>query len=306
MKTVVCMLTVIAMLSGIIIPALATDIEQQSQENSTVIQLEETAKTGLCKVKQEDGSSAWFFYKKNGTVVKEQWKKVDGVKYYFLKSGKAATGSKKIEGVWYIFDRKGRLFTPEKEGVVRVDGVLYCANKKGKALPGWHVIGKKVVYASKRGKCAAGERISYIKFTKKGYAKNADQAIAKIEACKFISKHTKKGWSRNQKFKACFQYVMWYTKFTPRWNVPGKFKKGWEYKAAVSMFQNKLKGNCHGMASTVAAVAKELGYKPYVWRAAEDHSFVKVNDRYYDNMHGSVFARRSMTEHWHVVEKFKF
>lgn len=64
--------------------------------------------------------------------------------------------------------------------------------------------------------------------------------------------------------------------------TPAEFKsRRWVYKYAVQMFENGLTGNCYGMASAVAAVAKELGYQPYVITLAEGHSFVMINGRYY-------------------------
>ena len=45
--------------------------------------------------------------------------------------------------------------------------------------------------------------------------------------------------------------------------TPQEFKtKDWVYKYSLQMFQNGLTGNCYGIASSVAAIAKELGYEP--------------------------------------------
>ena len=46
-------------------------------------------------------------------------------------------------------------------------------------------------------------------------------------------------------------------------------------------------------SNAVAAVAKELGYQPYVITLAEGHSFVMINGRYYDNMYGALFDAAS-------------
>lgn len=56
------------------------------------------------------------------------------------------------------------------------------------------------------------------------------------------------------------------------------------------MFQNGLTGNCYGIASSVAAIAKELGYEPYVITIPDGHSFVTINGLYYDNMYGTLFG----------------
>ena len=66
--------------------------------------------------------------------------------------------------------------------------------------------------------------------------------------------------------------------------TPQEFKtKDWVYKYSLQMFQNGLTGNCYGIASSVAAIAKELGYEPYVITIPEGHSFVMINGLYYDN-----------------------
>lgn len=41
------------------------------------------------------------------------------------------------------------------------------------------------------------------------------------------------------------------------------------------------------------AVAKELGYQPYVITLAEGHSFVMIDGRYYNNMYGALFDAES-------------
>jgi hypothetical protein len=71
------------------------------------------------------------------------------------------------------------------------------------------------------------------------------------------------------------------------------------------MFQNSLTGNCYGISSAVAAVAKELGYQPYVIRTTNGHSFVMVDGKYYDNMYGAKFGATTHRA-YKVKEKFKF
>lgn len=101
--------------------------------------------------------------------------------------------------------------------------------------------------------------------------------------------------TNRQKLRACFNYIIGYNRFVGSMDpTPAEFKsRRWVYKYAVQMFENGLTGNCYGMASAVAAVAKELGYQPYVITLAEGHSFVMINGRYYDNMYGALFDAAS-------------
>ena len=100
---------------------------------------------------------------------------------------------------------------------------------------------------------------------------------------------------------------MAYTNFVGNMDpTPQEFKtKDWVYKYALQMFQNGLTGNCYGIASSVAAIAKELGYEPYVITIPDGHSFVMINGLYYDNMYGTLFG--AYTRPAYTIEyKIKF
>ena len=267
-----------------VVPAYAT--QATAQQNGLV---------------EKDG--VYYFYRKN-RLVRNSWKKINGRRYYFKANGAAATASCKVGKTYYVFDEKGRLFEPAKKTVKKVGDQVYCVKKGGKAVKGWHVIKKKVYYSRKNGQCAKNEKISYIRFNSKSQASNTDKAKAKIEAAKFIRKHTKKSWSKRKKFKACFHYIMANTLYDSDHNPPRFKKKNWQYRGAVDMFQNELWGNCFGISCSVAAVAKELGYKPTHIRLA-DHGYVIVNGKYFDNMHGAKFAS-SRRPAGKVIEKFKY
>ena len=71
------------------------------------------------------------------------------------------------------------------------------------------------------------------------------------------------------------------------------------------MFQNGLTGNCYGIASSVAAIAKELGYEPYVITIPDGHSFVMINGLYYDNMYGTLFGAATRPA-FTIEHKIKF
>ena len=147
-------------------------------------------------------------------------------------------------------------------------------------------------YVYKNGKCATNETVGGIKFNKNGYASNLTQARCKLAARNFIACHSNANASNYEKFRSCFYYIMAYTNFVGYMDpTPQEFKtKDWVYKYSLQMFENGLTGNCYGIASSVAAIAKELGYEPYVITIPDGHSFVMINGLYYDNMYGTLFG----------------
>ena len=259
-------------------------------------------KNGLIK------SGNTYCYYVNGKVVKNTWKKVKG-KYYWLKAnGKAAVnGHYKVKGVYYVFDKNACRLSPGKNAVVKVNGQNYFVDAKGRAVKGWNELNNKMYYVYANGKCASSTVVEGIKFDKYGVAADLTQARCKLAAKTFIELHTTSKMSNYTKFRTCFRYIMAYTRFSPR-KSPSKeeFKTtSWVYKYALDMFQTNLTGNCYGISSCVAAIAKELGYTPYVVTITDDHSFVTINGLYYDNMYGTLFG--ASTRPYYVTrQRIKF
>lgn len=188
----------------------------------------------------------------------------------------------------------------------RIQNRTYIVNKKGKAVKGWQKLGNKVYYASKTGKCVVNQTVDGIRLNKNGYA-TSTKALCKAAARRFISLHTTSKMSKRQKLRACFNQIIWYNRFVGNMDpTPAEFKKKtWVYKYALQMFQNGLTGNCYGISSSVAAVAKELGYQPYVITIPDGHSFVVIDGLYYDNMYGTLFGASSRPAYT-VQYKIKF
>ena len=174
-----------------------------------------------------------------------------------------------------MFDKYARRVAPGKKAVVKVNGVKYFVDAKGRAVAGWNELNGKMYYVYKNG-----------------YASNLIQARCKLAARNFIACHSNANASNYEKFRSCFYYIMAYTNFVGYMDpTPQEFKtKDWVYKYSLQMFQNGLTGNCYGIASSVAAIAKELGYEPYVITIPDGHSFVMINGLYYDNMYGTLFG----------------
>ena len=229
-----------------------------------------------------------YRYYVNNKPVRNKWKKINGKYYWFKSNGIAAhDGHYKIKGVFYLFNKNAQRIIPGKKSIVKVNGVMY--------------------YVYKNGKCATNETVGGIKFNKNGYASNLTQARCKLAARNFIARHSNANASNYEKFRSCFYYIMAYTNFVGYMDpTPQEFKtKDWVYKYSLQMFQNGLTGNCYGIASSVAAIAKELGYEPYVITIPDGHSFVMINGLYYDNMYGTLFGAATRPAYT-IEHKIKF
>jgi hypothetical protein len=234
-----------------------------------------------------------YRYYTNGKLLKNKWKVINGKRYYFTKNGNAAKGGAvRINKVYYVFNEKAQLLTPKKTSFVTVGKNKYYINKKGKPVSGWLLQNKKLYYIGKNGKMAVSKTIDGITLNKYGYVKYTVKIQCTIEARKFIERHTSSGMSKLQKLRACYNYILWYQTFRAN-RDPDFSSKNWPYACAVDMFtSSNLAGNCYGFACTVAAVAKELGFQPYVLTVPDDHGYVRIDGAYYDNM-GALFGASS-------------
>ena len=187
---------------------------------------------------------------------------------------------------------------------------MYLMKRLAKGTPvsvGWHEYNGKMYYVYRDGKCAANRTVGGIRFTKDGYASNMDQVKCKLAAKKFIAQHTTANMTKEQKLRACFNYIVGYNRFVGNMSpTKEEFQTTtWVYKYGLQMFQNGLTGNCYGMSSSFAAVAKELGYQPYVITIPEGHGFVMIDGRYYDNMYGGLFNAATRPAYY-VLQKIRF
>lgn len=252
-------------------------IEQppSSEPEQTMLPIPSPPENGLVQVGKH------YQYFKNGKPVKSRWKTIDGYKYYFKANGNAAVKSCKIHGTYYVFNVKGRLFTPKKDSLVTVEDVKFYVTPKGIPIPGWKIIKKKLYYVYKNGRCAANETIDKIKFTEDGYAKSDSISSLKIKTMQVTAKIIKPDMNKAQKLKTCWYYINSF-RFKAR-SYPDETKKNWKYQCALDML-NEKSGNCYGISHAFAALAKEIGYKPYVIVIPKIHCWVRINGKYWDNM----------------------
>lgn len=150
-----------------------------------------------------------------------------------------------------------------------------------KSVQGWKIISNKLYYINKDGSYAVNKTIDKIRLTSKGYAKSDSISKLKIKTMKVAAKITKPSMSKKQKLRACWRYINTF-RFKAR-SYPDKTKKNWKYQCALDML-NKKKGNCYGIANAFAALAKEVGYQPYVIEIPKVHCWVRINGKYWDNM----------------------
>ena len=260
-------------------------------------------KKGLIKEK-----GGYRYYVKNKPL-KNAWKRINSRYYWFRGNGYAAqSGTFKIKNTYYVFDEKARRLAPKKNSVQKVKNNRYFVTSKGTPVSvGWHEYNGKMYYVYRDGKCAANRTVGGIRCTKDGYASNMDQVKCKLAAKKFIAQHTTANMTKEQKLRACFNYIVGYNRFVGNMSpTKEEFQTTtWVYKYGLQMFQNGLTGNCYGISSSFAAVAKELGYQPYVITIPEGHGFVMIDGRYYDNMYGGLFNAATRPAYY-VLQKIKF
>ena len=94
-----------------------------------------------------------YRYYVNNKPVRNKWKKINGKYYWFKSNGVAAhDGYYKVKGVYYVFDKYARRVAPGKKAVVKVNGVKYFVDAKGRAVAGWNELNGKMYYVYKNGK----------------------------------------------------------------------------------------------------------------------------------------------------------
>lgn len=238
------------------------------------------------------------------------WKKIKGYKYYFSKdNNEMFTGLHKIKNDYYIFDKHGHLAQSDGISIVKVAGNIYCAGEDGKAVSGWQIKGKKLYYATKKGKVKRNTKYQGIVLTETGAAKDNTNSKLKIQVIKVINSITNENMSKSSKLSACWSYIV-RGGFHYASKYPNLNSSGWPRSTAYNMLSTHS-GNCYSYACAFAALASEIGYKPYIVcgrvhgsrdRAADGytrHAWVRINGLNYDPeaqyagwMRG-IYARRS-------------
>ena len=219
-----------------------------------------------------------------------RWKTQNGRRYYLLKNGSMAVGVRKISGVVYAFDENGALQRPESRSLIKIDGETYYVAPNGRTVAGWHVINKKLYYMDSRGKMLKDQVVEEIRLLKSGAAKKSDQTTWQMLVSRTVDELTDDTMTREQKLRACWEYLTSKRNFTYGGNDPKLWKKNWWKEAAYIMLYTH-RGNCYHCAATFAAMAHTLGHKAYV-----------VSGEIYD--YGNYVGRRDhMVGHgWDIID----
>lgn len=253
-----------------------------------------------------------YYYSGNdGKILKKCGMVKIGKYYYYLtKNYSRATGFRKVKGSWYYFNKKtGRRY--EKVGWKTIKKKKYYFQKNHAVATGVTKIGGKKYSFSAKGVLEKNKRP--FKFGSKYYRTDDNGVLiksSKLQAqCsevtwKFINAHSNASMSNAARFRACFNYMEAYSVFHYRPFNAALFKgKEWKYRMTIQMLRDH-DGDCHHFACSIASIARELGYHPYVVVTAGDHSFVMIDGKYYDNM-GALFGASSHSA-YEIFKKQKF
>ena len=239
------------------------------------------------------GNKIYYYYK--GKMVKNKWKRYNGYKYYFGANGNAVRGGQRINNVVYVFDEKGRLFENKQNKIVKSGSNIYhIRTKHGRASIGYFIYKNNLYYADPKGRLyqKKSRQNGQLYFTNAGAARKDYNALLKMRVMQIVSSITNSGMSQSQKLYACWKYVV-YGGFYYGGPDPNIYQSGWARSEALRMFRTGY-GNCYGFSCIFAALAREIGYTPYMIcgrvpgsrdGAADGftrHCWVKINGLYYD------------------------
>ena len=195
----------------------------------------------------------------------------------------------------------------------------------GRLRTGWFRSGGYVFFANDRGIIVRNATYDGVRFDRYGRTRMTDSLRLKLTAKNIISSVTNSGMSRGEKLRACYNYLAYGHHFYYYvWADPDINARNWWIGCAQKMFDQK-RGNCYGFACTFAALAKELGYDPYVIcgrvpgsrdQAADGytrHGWVLINGLHYDAEGafagwGGCFGTSSFTTAYQVqkIVRFKY
>lgn len=244
----------------------------------------------------------YYYFDSKGRAITEKWKTINGKKYYFKKSGVAATKSYKIMNQYYVFNLKGQLLISDKTRRKKLGDDYFYIDSQGRPAAGWHVLNTKsmyqadVIFVSRNGKCAQNKKVKGIRFNKKGYAANSEQALARLAAKRFINRYTDVTDSNEMKLKKCAMRIIGCFAYISNRYCKDFDKDDWVYRAAIEAFATES-GNCYYIAASIGTVADALGFeKVSVIDLLKSHSYVRIGEKghyiYYDNM-GPVYGGAS-------------
>ena len=240
-------------------------------------------------------------------ATKKGWVTSKGYKYYYLKTGKKATGVTKIGKYTYYFSTEKKTVT--------VNGKKKTVAQKGSLLKGWYKIKSDYYYFDRStGKMAKSKTVDGIEIKSNGKAKkttyNKKKIALMIRSREMVEKITNVKDSKDAKRLKCFNYIK-DTNNVPY--IPYHFlknvrsDKSWDIIMANDILddtahisavtgKNQPGGECTAMASAFAYLALECGYKTvYIvdddkTLKGDNHTWVEIGGKVFD----PLFARNSV------------
>ena len=278
--------------------------EQTTEQTSEQINIKPgwIKKNGLYYYRNSDGTTL----QKRGIV------KIDGYKYFLGSDGRRLSGLNKSGGKWYYFKSKnGRMV--EKAGWKKIKGKKYYIKKGGALATGIRKIGKKTYGFTDKGVLRGFSKPfkykgKWYRTDKLGQAKKLSSMQVKCSNLtrKYIDKYTSSKMSDKKKLNVLFNKLIagnYVPEYIKRDEVDAK---DFPYSVTYKVLANNGKYNCYGFACTIASIAKELGYEPYVIVMDYDHAVVEIDGKYYDNMGARFGAKEPTLKNYKVYKKVKF
>ena len=112
----------------------------------------------------------FYFFKGNGEMLENQWKKWRNRWFYLHQSGEMATNWNKINGKWYYFNEYGQMET----GWIPSSGAWYYLTTDGNMVSGWKQIDKAWYYFAESGEMKTG----WLKENNQWYYLNVDGSMS--------------------------------------------------------------------------------------------------------------------------------
>ena len=302
----------LAMLFGVLLilstsGTVALEVHAEAGTGSTAtVQTAAKSKAGWIKKKGK-----YYYRQANGKILKKKGLRKIGSHYYYLaKDYSRSSGFIKIKGKYYYFQKNGRRY--EKAGWLTVSKKKYYVLKDFSLATGYKKINKKKYFFSSTGELQKNRPAfeyngRYYKTDKNGIMTRlpAMKAQASIATWKYINLHSSPNQTNAQRFRSCFNWIEAYLHYRSKpFNSKDFEGSDWPYRYVLSVLNNGVTGNCYGFACTVASIAYELGYEPYIIITTGDHGFVMIDGKYYDNM-GALFGASSHRP-YSIYKKVKF
>lgn len=187
----------------------------------------------------------YYFYNKDGKMLKNGIYQIKGKKYYFDAEGKQRTGWRKVGSGYYFF----RDYNAEKGYMIKnatVDGIKL------------NIYGRAVLKT----------------------ARNKAKLPIMLRILEITDKITKPGMSAATKKKICFMYARDHFREMTISDL-GRTRANWDLTYAKFML-DKGYGDCFAYAAVFAYMANAIGYQSVRVVNDSGHGWTEIGDKFYD------------------------